>query len=300
MASGSPATGAPFFIVASARSGTTFLRLALNAHPQLAVPPESRFITELHTADEVDPAAFLDALEAHERFRLWELPIEEVRRRLDGTFSGPIPYRRAVTAPFEAYAAHHSASRWGDKTPRYVEHIDLLARLFPEARFVHVIRDGRNVALSYSHVNFGPRTVAGVAELWARRVRAGIARGRTLERGRYLEIRSEDLAEDPEGELHDICDFLDLDFDPVMLDKNAQSKGVVAKPTHNYSPEAAGRKGMSSWQEDMKPGHVEMFEAVAGDLLSELGYERRYPSPGKTAKLTAALARRGIPVGRIR
>lgn len=300
MASGSPSTGAPFFIVASARSGTTFLRLALNAHPRVVVPPESRFITELYTGGEVDPAAFLRALEDHERFRLWELPIDEVRRRLDGTFPDPIPYRRAVSAAFEAYAARHGAIRWGDKTPRYIEHIDLLAQLFPEARFVHVIRDGRNVALSYSHVNFGPATVAGVAELWARRVRAGITSGRSLERGRYLEIRNEDLAEDPEGELHDICDFLDLDFEPVMLDKDARSKGVVAKPTHNYSPEAAGRKGMSSWQDDMRPGHVEMFEAVAGDLLSELGYERRYPSPGNKAKLAAALALKGIPLGRIR
>jgi hypothetical protein len=298
MPSGSRSFGAPFFIVASARSGTTFLRLALNAHPQVAVPPESRFVTELHTGAEVDPEAFLAALERHERFRLWDLPVAAVRERLDA--SGPVAYRRAVAAAFEAYALQHGANRWGDKTPRYIEHIDLLAELFPEARFVHVIRDGRNVALSYSHVNFGPRTVAGVAELWARRVRAGITAGRALERGRYLEIRNEDLAEDPAGELRDICDFLELGFDEVMLDKEAQRAGVIDKVTHNYSPESAGRKRMSDWRTDMPARHVAMFEAVAGDLLSELGYERRHPAPGRIAQIGAALARKGLPIGRLR
>lgn len=298
MTSGGPATGAPFFIVASARSGTTFLRLALNAHPQVAVPPESRFITELYSDEEVDADTFVDALEGHDRFQLWELPVDAVRARLSP--AGPVPYAQAVAAAFDAYAEHHGAARWGDKTPRYVEHISFIAQLFPDARFIHVIRDGRNVALSYSHVNFGPRTVAGVAELWARRVRAGITAGRGLERGRYLEIRNEDLAEDPAGELQDICGFLDLGFDPLMLDKAEQRKGVITKETHNYSPESAGRPRMSSWQEDMRPADVEVFEAVAGPLLSELGYERRYPTPRKTAKLKARLASRGAPIGRLR
>ena len=298
MVSGSQAGAAPFFIVASARSGTTFLRLALNAHPQVAIPPESRFITELHGGSETDTEVFLRSIEEHERFRLWELPLEAVRERLPA--GGPVPYPQAVAAVFDAYAAHHGATRWGDKTPRYIEHMDLLANLFPGARFVHVIRDGRNVALSYSHVNFGPRTVAGVAQLWARRVRAGLASGRAMERGRYLEIRNEDLAEDPAGELRDICEFLELDFDPVMLDKDAQSKGVVAKAVHNYSPAAAGRSRMSSWQQDMKPADIEVFESVAGELLSELGYERRYPDPGAMSRLKARLALAGLPLGRIR
>lgn len=285
---------APFFIVASARSGTTFLRLALNAHPDIAVPPESRFITELYPGrDTIERDAFLEALGGHERFRLWELPLEKVAERLE---PGTVPYASAIDATFKAYASQHGKTSWGDKTPRYVEHVPLLARLFPEARFIHPVRDGRNVALSYSNVNFGPKTVAKAADLWARRVSKGMRDGRALEQGRYLEIMSEDLAEDPECELGDVCDFLGIDLHPAMLDENERSKGVVKKVTHSYDPKSAGRARMSSWEEDMKPADIEVFEAVAGPVLSELGYPRRFPSPSASARLKARLALWGLPL----
>jgi hypothetical protein len=289
----------PFFIVASARSGTTFLRLALNAHPEVAVPPESRFITELYDgADEVNTSEFLERLAAHKRFTVWNLPVEVVAQLLgERTW---VPYAEAIAAPYKAYAAQHGKRYWGDKTPRYIEHIPFLARLFPAARFIHPVRDGRNVALSYAHVSFGPKTVAAAAELWARRVSAGMRAGRALEPGRYLEILNEDLAEDPEGEMRDICRFLGLDFHPAMLSPEERRRGVVDKVTHSYDPTSAGRARMSDWKSDMPPTHVEMFEAVAGNVLSELGYERRFSDPGALAKLKARLARCGLPIGRLK
>lgn len=280
----------PFFIVASARSGTTFLRLALNAHPEVAVPPESRFIVELYPeSDRVDRDAYLEALAGHERFALWDLPLERVADRIE---PGSVPYSVAIDATFSAYARDHGKRYWGDKTPRYVEHIPLLARLFPESRFIHPVRDGRNVALSYANVGFGPKSVAEAAELWARRVSAGIRAGRALPDDRYLQLRSEDLAEQPEANLEKICDFLGLDLHPSMFDENERKKGVVDKVTHNYDPKSAGRAGMSSWEESMRPRDVEVFEAIAGDLLSELGYPRRHPDPGLRARLRARLTTR--------
>ena len=96
----------PFFIVGSARSGTTLLRLMLNAHPEVAIPPESRFISEMWRGKpevEVDPV--LDALAQHDRFRLWELPIEEVRADLDGRGAGRVaPYTEVMEAPYRAWA----------------------------------------------------------------------------------------------------------------------------------------------------------------------------------------------------
>jgi hypothetical protein len=287
---------APFFIVASARSGTTFLRLTLNAHPDVAVPPESRFITELYedrATVEVDN--FLTRLEKHKRFKAWGLPIDRVAGEIG---EGPtLAYADAIAATYRAYARSQGKEGWGDKTPRYVEHIPFLARLFPDARFIHIVRDGRNVALSYSHVSFGPKNVARAAKLWGRRVSAGIRDGRALPAGRYLEVLSEDLAEDVEGEVRDISSFLGLEFDPRMLDEKERAKGVVDKVTHSYEPGVAGRARMSTWQEDMKPGDIEVFEAVAGDVLSEIGYERRYPNPGPLARAKAQLALKGLPIG---
>lgn len=292
--------GFPFFIVGSARSGTTLLRLILNAHPEVAVPPESRFIVELwRGSDVVRTDDFLRELAAHKRFQTWDLPVETVRHEL-GT-AADVAYTDAIEAAYHAYARVNGKSRWGDKTPRYVEDIDLLARLWPDARFVHLIRDGRNVALSYAHVPFGPKTVGRAAALWARRVCAGYASGRKLGGERYREMLYEDLVEDAEAEVRDLCDFLGLDFDPEMMDYTERARGSVLPRASMYNPHVTEppRSNVRAWEESMPPDHVEIFEAVAGDVLSELGYERRFPYPGTKAKIAGALARRGLPVARI-
>src|SRR3712207_5675468 len=123
----------PFFVIGSARSGTTMLRMILNAHPDVAVPPESRFVVELWRGESViDVERWLHDLGAHRRFRAWELPLEAVRAELGD--AATVAYEDAVRATYRAYAAARGKKRWGDKTPRYIEHIPMLGRLFPDAR----------------------------------------------------------------------------------------------------------------------------------------------------------------------
>lgn len=269
----------------------------LNAHPAVAVPPESRFIVELWTgAERVNVPELFAKLAAHPRYQAWDLPIETVEHELGGVTEAP--YATAIEAAYRAYARVNGKSRWGDKTPRYVESIPLLAKLWPDGRFVHLVRDGRNVALSYADVPFGPKNVVRAAQLWAARVRMGLAAGRALEHGRYIEIRYEDLVDDAEGEAKDLCDFLDLDFDSGMLDYTERARGAVLPRAKKYNPHVAERpiSKVRSWEESMPPAHVEVFEAVAGDVLSELGYERRFPKLGARARLVAAAGKAGAPV----
>jgi Sulfotransferase family len=297
----SPTGEPPFFIVGSARSGTTLLRLMLNAHPKVAIPPESRFITELWTGhDEVEVDPLLSELEANNRFQTWELPIAAVKRELDGRSSAR--YAEVMEAAYTAYARAQGKRRWGDKTPRYVRDIPLLAGLWPDARFIHLIRDGRNVALSYADVPFGPKNVATAAQLWSGRVRAGLRDGRPLGGKRYLEINYEDLVEDPKGEIGDLCEFLDLDFDDAMLNYTEGLGGVVLSRATVYNPNVRQppNPSLRSWEQSMPNDHVEIFEAVAGDVLSELGYGRRFPAPSPTARAKAFLGSRGLPVGRLK
>ena len=176
-----------------------------------------------------------------------------------------------------------------------------LAALFPTARFIHLIRDGRDVALSYADVPFGPTNVAKAAELWANRVAKGLRDGRVLERGRYIEIMYTDLVEDNEGEIKDICAFIGVDFDPTMLDPKEAQKGALAR-AEKYNPNVTEQpiKRVRSWKTDMPPEHIEIFEAIAGDLLSELGFERRYPKPSLAARMKARAGIAGAPVAKIR
>ena len=278
------------------------MRLLLNAHPDVAVPPESRFIVELYEdRDPVDVDRFLERLSAHHQFRAWNLPIEEVAALLP---RGNVPYARAVDAAYEAYARRRGKTVWGDKTPRYIERIDLLDRLFPQARFVHVVRDGRNVALSYAGVPFGPKTAARAAQLWARRVRAGLTWGRALGPARYLEVRYEDLVEDPdalERQARRLCDFLQLPFDDSMLHYTEVARGELLDKADRLNPLLTKRPSgeARSWKANMPSRQIEVFESVAGDVLSALGYERSYPSPGPRARIEAAVALRGVPLGRL-
>jgi hypothetical protein len=293
--------GPPFFIVGSARSGTTLLRLMFNSHREVAIPPESRFITQLWTGrEEVEIDELMARLGEDKRFQTWDLPIDAVMRELDGRSYAR--YAEVMEAAYCAYARAQGKPRWGDKTPRYVMHIPLLASLWPDARFIHLIRDGRNVALSYADLPFGPKSVATAAKLWSSRVEVGLRDGRALGGKRYLEISYEDLVEDPEGEAKDLCEFLHLDFDSGMLNYPQEAAGAVLSRAKLYNPHVTQPPSpqLRSWEESMPDDHVEIFEAVAGDLLSELGYGRRFPAPSALARAKAFLGSRGLPVGRLR
>jgi hypothetical protein len=291
---------APFFVVGSARSGTTLLRLILNSHPQLAVPPESRFITELlPRSGHVSVETYLKDLAAHRRFQSWNIDIDNVRALLSG--QDEVPYSLAIEMTYRAFARTYGKSRWGDKTPRYVEHIPQLVSLFPHAQFIHLVRDGRNVALSYAHMDFGPKTVAKAAQIWTRRVTRGIEDGRPLGPTRYKEIRYEDLAGDSETFVKEICEFLGVDFDPQMFDEEERAKGASDR-AEKYNPHVTGQavSATRSWETDMPPDQIEVFEAIGGDLLEELGYERRYEAPSPGARFKAAVGTWGLPIGRLK
>lgn len=287
-----------FFIVGSARSGTTLLRMMLNAHPEVAVPPESRFVVELYRSDEVRVDDFLSRLGSHRRWISWDTPIEDVRAQLAGVST--VTYPEAIEAAFMAFAQSRNKKRYGDKTPRYIEHLPLLARLWPDAKFVHLVRDGREVALSYAEVPFGPNTVAKAAALWRERVALGMKQGRPLGPERYIELRYERLLENPREEIGGLCTFLDLDFDPAMLDHSEQARSEVLHRARLYNPNVTRSISKTrSWDEQMPKSQVEVFEAIAGDTLSELGYDRLFSAPSLGARLAALAGRLGLPIGRL-
>lgn len=288
----------PLFVVGCGRSGTTMLRLMLDSHPDLAIPGEGHFIPFsqkiLHEFvgpnGELDSEALARRLINTVHFRRWAVPDEvamgRVRALRDPDFAG------VVEALYMSYAELHGKVRWGDKTPIYVRHIPLLAELFPAARFVHVIRDGHDVALSYLSVPWGPATIWEVAQKWKRDVSAGRAGGEDLGPKRYLEIRYEDLVADPGAELSRLCSFGDLPFDERMLsyhdDADRRLQVQPASTEFHRSATKPPTAGIRDWRNQMPQAHVEAFEALAGDTLLEFGYEVRRPVASRTRRAEAA------------
>lgn len=291
------ASGPPLFIVGSGRSGTTMLRLMLDAHPDLAIPPESHFIPRMHAIrhrferdGRLDAMALAESLFPQFRFREWRIPADRVRERVealgDPTFAG------VMEAFFLAYAAEHGAGRWGDKTPGYVLEMPLLAGLWPEARFVHLFRDGRDVALSFLSRGWA-RHLAEAAELWAQRTALGREVGTALGEDRYLEVRYEDLVARGEPELRRICAFAGLDLRPEMLSYH-ERKGDLLSPKEQRHHEHEGKPptaGLRDWRAEMAPADVAVFEAIAGETLAAFGYERAVPEPSTGARVRAGLGR---------
>jgi hypothetical protein len=185
----------------------------------------------------------------------------------------------AIAAIFEAYAAKERKPRWGDKTPMYMRHLQLLERLFPEAQYVHLIRDGRDAALSFLRMPEGtftrtwahPDTAAEFACLWRSEVSAARMLGGRVGRSRYFEVRYEDLVTGPENLVSAICDFAGLPYGPEMLDYSG-AVDVSEKPHQQRLLEPL-TPGARDWRTQMSADDVRDFESIAGELLEELGYE---------------------------
>src|SRR5918999_2907974 len=270
----------PFFIVGNDRSGTTMLRLILDRGPDAAIPPESMFLTDFAAAfDAGSPAGadearrLMEQVWTHPKVRLWELPgpPPEVPRGL----AGQEAYRFIVAAPFEAYAARHGKRRWGDKTPHYVYHVDLLLRVWPRARFVVLVRDGRDVDLSLRRMPFGPNNAWAAAQWWARGIRAG-ERAQREHADAVITVRYEDLVRDPEREVPRICEFLGLAYAPAMLELERADRSRIVPDQMSWFPtlfDGINTRAAGRWRREMSARDRRVFEALAGPELARFGYE---------------------------
>jgi len=293
----------PFvFFVGSGRSGTTLYRNIFDCHRELAMTHEAHFVAPMvkqrkRYEDDGSVAVdrLVDDLYGDPNFRRQGLDRQVVVAALAAATLRTVP--DAVRAVFAAYAAEHGKTRYGDKTPGYVTSIKLLADAFPESRFVHIIRDGRDVALGYlDREEWGPSTLPDAAFYWASRVGRGRAAGRRLGPGRYLESRYEDLVADPEGVTHRLCDFLDLGYEDQMMRYHEQGARFIAgtKDPHAFGGLAKPiTKGMRDWRTEMAPADVIRFEVIAGGLLGELGYELTGVPASNAVRLEVAKARVG-------
>jgi hypothetical protein len=272
------------FIVGASRSGTTLLRMMLDAHPGLAIPPETHFIPMLSKVWEREPGRgdrVLDALVAHDRWNDFELEAGELRRRAPRS---PTTLADLLRVFYSMYAERHGKARWGDKTPPYVLSMPVIAEVLPEAHFVHIIRDGRDVAISVRSLWFGPDSIEDAAAWWKERVVIGRRAGSTLS---YTEVRYEDLVEDSRRELERLCRYIDLEFCPGMLVSHTRASERLRelKSIRGGEIPARGREeiharlavppdsaSVGRWRNEMTRDERRRFEQIAGDTLEELGY----------------------------
>lgn len=279
------------FVVGVNRSGTTLLRMMLDAHPGLTIPPETHFAPELievASAGSATPEGLLATITSQREWGDFGLSEAELMERFGAL--EPLSAGGALRAFYEAYAERVGKPRWGDKTPIYVKSMRAIARALPEARFVHVIRDGRDVALSIRDRATKEHPIDRIAERWVRRITRAREQAEHLDH--YREIRYEALILDTDPTLREVCDFLELPWDDAVLDYHERSADRLAEMkrelpdqgkrtvlsverrmmTHARTTEKPDPRRVSRWRESMDRADRELFESIAGPLLTELGY----------------------------
>lgn len=250
----------------------------MHSHPELAIAPETHFIPTLAKICQrsSDPRqAFLKRLAANQHWQQMQIKEELLRERVEKIH--PFDFTAALRESYMLYAEKFGKPRWGEKTPPYVLYMSLIQKVLPEAYFVHIIRDGRDVALSVKDVWFGPDTFEKAGGWWSTRITS--AREQAASLPHYLEIRYENLVLNPQTELKRVCEFIDLPYDPAMLEFTEtaadlrQIEPVKGDNIHPLITQKLQTTRIGRWKTDMTKSDRRQFEKVAGKMLLELGYE---------------------------
>lgn len=275
----------PIFEIGVARSGTTILSLILDSHPCIAIPYESHFFVDYYRNREVLEEKLQDNEGKREVVR--GILNEKYVKQWDYTptleevdLSKCVDLASTIRTVFESYARYHGKYVWGDNTPSYISHINVLNELFPDSKFIHIVRDGRDVALSLMSQWFGPDDFVSALNFWRERVVIGRKMLSMLPEERVFTLKMEDLASEPESTLRALCDFLDISFTAEML--NSFNKKAAAKVGDRIDEHHAGLSGpldienVTKWDKELSKADQALAWEQAGSELRELGYPQGY------------------------
>jgi hypothetical protein len=280
----------PVFVVGCPRSGTTMLSLMLHAHPNLAMPPETRFLIttwrirhefgNLET-DEQRRALAETVTKVGSQVLDMGLTKPELRQKI---LDGPPTLGSAFGIIFREFAQLHGRPRWGDKRPAYYQEVDVLLRLFPDAQIVHIIRDGRANVASLKRMPWWKFDSVYAMATWSFAEHCMRRDERRLPADTFYAVRYESLVADPEGELRKLCAFLDEDFHEAMLEPHRVT-GVVPKRKHWHGnlKSTVNASAVESWRTGLEPWELGLMEFALRRALRRNGYEisghGRLPGP---------------------
>ncbi|CAN5740622.1 sulfotransferase [soil metagenome] len=261
----------------SPRSGTTLLRRILDQHPGLCCGPEMNLFIPFRF--ELEPLAVLSGIP---------------RQELAAMFRASPSQGALIDAVGTRYRRLRGKPRWVEKTPRNVRHFGWVLERFPEARLIHVIRDGRDVACSSAEHpdrrwvagrwvwQLHPRPVADHARAWVTDTSAGM---RFRGDARYQEVRYEDLVARPEETLRELCAFIGEPFDAALLQRpgDRAEGGARSADAGGISPGGAPAPGspdrgpvftssIGRWRRDLAGLELQEVLRICGSRLRELGY----------------------------
>ena len=272
----------PFFIIGSGRSGNTLLRSILSGNSDISIPPESYripfAIKKFHILNNRDwediVSQVLKEFEDCKEFYTWEIDITDVQKRLENIADSKKTLSNIFDELFCTYTEKHSPGSkiWGDKTPMNTLYLDWIGTVFPRSKFIHIIRDGRDVASSYLKMERYD-TILEAANRWINSIESAQSFGSKIKEN-YIEIRYEELVTKPEEVIKDTCDFLDIDYDSKMLDHTKQVKklGDTDKEHHSNLSKPISSDSVGKWRNNLSESDQESITKLLHKHLQRLGY----------------------------
>ena len=283
----------PIFIIGTQRSGTTLLRLILNAHSKVAIPEESTFLIPLLKRKNIKKTfkgkkqeAILDYLQNNEQLMLWNFEsnktIEKLKKRDD------ISLKEIFIELFTSYCEYEGKIQWGDKSPSFFRKIAILHELFPNAKFVHIVRDGRDVFNSWRKIDPSKSNIAVVAIEWNYKL-SKIEKALTkIPSDKWITIRYEDLIEKSAEIMKLICNFIEIEFEENMLGFYKVSKKYIGTHHSKLIFKPIDPENKFKWKRCLAQTEINVFNLISGYFLRKYGYEV-YPNSKKMRTLLHAI-----------
>ena len=273
----------------AARSGTTLLQYMLRSHPDISLPTaESHFfIPFYHKRKQFGDLGKLENVQHllteiyQTRQVFFDSDVHGIKFNASA-LAQTFHQQKLTTLPeiidgiFQLNAEAEGKKRWGDKTPYYILHLDTILEMFPDAQIIHLIRDGRDCALSMLERKWDLQifNTYHAAYTWNKYVAAGKTFGFHPPES-YFEIRYEDILKQPETFIKRLCDFLKIEFnDSVINFKKSNGSGkttLLTKPLQ--------KNNQAKWKTKMSKKQLTIFETLAGNTLKDCGYELTFPTP---------------------
>ena len=268
----------PFLIIGHGRSGTSIIAALCRIYLGIGIGTESqffiRYFKKLHRYGDLrrdDNVTMLIADICSERFfqrshKFAEFKVDqekafnELRER---TFSG------VLDAVFMQLATHLGTTRWGDKSPEYIHDLSILRQLFPNAQFVHMVRDGRDVAMSsIKEPVFSINNIYTAAKEWRKNIQLARDFLEQLPPEQFTEIRYEDLLTNPVETLELLLEFSGI----------KDSDGAVREHIRTHIHEDIKANNFNKWKTQLSESQIDLYEQVAGDMLRLYNYETKMES----------------------
>jgi hypothetical protein len=302
---------APFFLIGAQRSGTTLLRLILNAHSQIAIPEEGTFLIPLLNKKNLhrpisgsELSALASYLSLNPQLKLWACDLEGYLAELAGRES--ITLGRLVEDLYSACAQQNGKSMWGDKTPPFFRKVDIFHSLFPEARFIHIVRDGRDVFDSWRKIDRTKGNVSTIALDWRYKLSRIERSFSKIPESCKMTLRYEDLLQRTEESVRLVCRFLKIDFQEGMLEFYRSSHKYIGKHHSKLIFRPVNSGNVEKWKKNLTPREARSFALLAGRYLRKYGYQT--PSGGSrlsdllwtAANLLVGVPKRGWEVLRVK